>query len=60
MSKLNDMTTNEFETKLKKLLLKALSSRNIGLADIVAINHHTMCAVVSILKERVDEEGFEL
>lgn len=58
--KTNHITPDEFEAKLKKLVLKALSSRNMGLADLVAINHHTMCAVVTILKERIDEEGFEL
>lgn len=54
------MSKDEFEDRLKKLLLKALKSRAIGLGDIVAINHHTMCAIVSILQERIDEEGIEL
>lgn len=60
MSKTNMMTKDEFETKLKKLLLKAMSSRMIGLADLVAINHHTMCAIVEVLAERVEKEGYEL
>lgn len=60
MARTNEMEPIEFEAKLKKLLLKALHSRCINLAEIVAINHHTMCAVVEILKDRVEEEGYEL
>lgn len=60
MSKTNDMLAEEFEAKLKRLILKGLKSRRMNLAELVAINHHTMCAVVEILAERIKEERVEL